>query len=154
MGSLKWVSQLQPLVTSLFNSLCLLEWPFARPWWGITFPVLAKQTNTTKSPNQQPHTPTPKNNQSSLLLGSRGVQSPYHAQASQHLACPSVPLNCVLKERTVEQRWNWALPCSMLVVAGDYSSPLGGIVAHILPLSFWWAAQPLHSFACCTCDLL
>lgn len=93
----------------------------------------------TNQHNQKPKPATshaPKNNQSSLLLGSRGVQSPYHSQASQHLACPSVPLNCVLKERTVEQRWNWALPCSMLVMAGGYSSPLGGIVAHVLPLSF------------------
>lgn len=52
MSTVKWVSQHQPPVTSLFNSLCLSGMAFGQ----VLCLFLLKQTTKTKSPTQQPPT--------------------------------------------------------------------------------------------------
>lgn len=149
MGRVQWgCCPPQLSVTALFNSLCLLQWPFARPWGGLS---QFSQNKPTKAKAQHSNLTNTLKSYPSRFWGSRRVQSP---RPSQQLTYPSVPFNCVPKERTVEQWWNWALPCSVLVVAGGLLFLWVGVAAPVLPLSFWWAAQPLHCFACCTCDLL
>lgn len=96
---MKWVSQLRPSVTSLFHSLCLLEWPFAQPWSGIPFPVLSKQANRSPTAGSRALQNTP----SRLLLGTGG-----HGALVLYGLSSAVSPNA--QGGSWRAGWRWALP--------------------------------------------